>query len=128
MNLLLKSIRVIDPLTKRDAVCDVHIVDGIIERIGTKLTAPAGCDVREMKGMIAAPGFFDMHVHFREPGNEGAETIATGAACAAESGFTGVMLMPNTTPAIDSAAMVRFVRGRAKGALVDVFTSGCIRK
>jgi dihydroorotase len=128
MNILLKSIRLIDTATRKDDVCDILIVEGDIEKIAKKIAPPKGCVEYDMRGKIAAPGFFDMHVHFREPGNEDAETMQSGISCAADSGYTGVMLMPNTNPPIDNAALVHFLRTRHRAAIVDVQTSGCISK
>jgi len=128
MNLLLKSIRLIDPPSKRDAVCDVHLVDGIIMKIAPAIAPPLRCEVRDMRGMICAPGFFDMHVHFREPGDGEAEDDRLrrrvrrrervhGRAHDAEYG------------ASDRFRVGRARRARARpGGLVDVHTSGCISK
>ncbi len=128
MNILLKSIHLIDPAAERDEICDIHLVDGVITKIAKKITAPKGCVEMDMRGNIAAPGFFDMHVHFREPGNEDAETIQSGIACAADSGFTGVLTMPNTNPPIDIAPLVQFVKRRYYKPIVEVYPSGCITK
>ena len=84
-------------------------MDGRIERWGRNLTA-AGAQVIELRGKIVAPGFIDMHVHFREPGFEYKETIATGCAAAAAGGFTAVCCMPNTNPPIDDESVVRFIQ------------------
>jgi dihydroorotase len=123
MNLLLKNGRLIDPMTGRDETCDIHIVDGRIEKLGQNVSVPSSTKPIDLKGKIVAPGFLDMHVHLREPGFEHKETILTGCASAATGGFTAVACMPNTKPAIDDESVVRFIQERAKVALnglVDV--------
>jgi dihydroorotase len=123
MQMLLKGGRLLDPLARRDEECDIHLVDGRIERIGASLAAPAA-QVIDLRGKIVAPGFIDMHVHLREPGFEHKETIQTGAAAAAAGGFTAVCCMPNTHPAIDEESVIRYVQNKAAAALdglVDVF-------
>ncbi|MGE0880074.1 MAG: dihydroorotase [Acidimicrobiia bacterium] len=106
-------------------VADVVIGDdGRIAAIGSDLSAKR---VLDAGGCIVAPGFVDLHTHLREPGKEEAETIETGSRAAALGGYTAVVAMPNTTPAIDCAAVVREVLelGR-KARLCDVYSSGAI--
>ena len=124
MHLLLKGGRVIDPVSGRDEVMDLQIVDGRIAKMGVSIVAPAGSQVVDMKGKVVAPGFIDMHVHLREPGFEHKETILTGCTSAAAGGFTAVCCMPNTNPAIDDESVVEFIQAKAKIALnglVDVY-------
>lgn len=83
-------------------------------------------EVIDAKKLVCAPGFYDMHVHFREPGFEYKEDIETGAASAANGGFTGVCMMPNTNPPIDNPTVVEFVKNKAKDNLVDVHCSAKI--
>ena len=113
--------RVIDPTGSRDA--DVVIVDGRIAAVGTGLSADRTLDAA---GCIVAPGLVDVHTHLREPGKEEAETIETGARGAALGGYTAIVAMPNTTPAIDSAAVVQQVLDLGRTAPCDVRTSGAI--
>jgi dihydroorotase len=123
MNLFLKHCRLIDPAAGVDDVRDIHIVDGRIEKMGTRLTPPSGATVHDLKGIVAAPGFIDMHVHLREPGFEHKETILTGVSAAAAGGFTAVCCMPNTHPPIDDESVVRYIQSKARaamGGLVDV--------
>ncbi len=123
MQILLKGGRLIDPVTGRDETVDFHVVHGRIERMGQNLSAPAS-QLIDLRGKVVAPGFFDMHVHFREPGFEYKETIESGCAAAAAGGFTGVACMPNTNPAIDDESVIRFIQARARIALnglVDVY-------
>jgi dihydroorotase len=124
MKLLLKGGRLVDPVSGRDEVVDIQIVDGTIERIAAKITATAGVKEIDMSGKIVAPGFIDMHVHLREPGYEHKETIETGCASAAAGGFTAVACMPNTNPAIDDESVARYVHEKGKDVcegIVDVF-------
>ena len=128
MQLLLKGGRLIDPPTGRDEALDFLITDGSIERIGSNLSAPAA-QVIELRGKIVAPGFIDMHVHFREPGFEYKESIASGCEAAAAGGFTAVCCMPNTNPPIDDESLVHFIHARARvalGGLVDVHPIGAV--
>jgi len=123
MDILLSGATVIDPTTGTDGAANIHIKDGVIQSVGPDAKGGSGTQVIDLKGRVVAPGFVDMHVHLREPGFEYKETIATGTASAAAGGFTAVCCMPNTSPAIDDASVVRFIRERAAGSnggLVDV--------
>jgi len=115
--LLLRGGRVIDPSRNLDDVTDVLIVDGRIAGVGRNQGAPDGADVRDVRGLVVAPGLIDIHTHLREPGQEDRETIATGAMAAAAGGFTSVCAMPNTDPPIDNQSAVGFVvkQGAAAG-------------
>ena len=116
--LVLRGGRVVDPSRRFDAVADVLVIDGRIAAAGPGVATPDGAEVVEAAGLIVAPGLVDVHVHLREPGNEDAETIATGARAAAAGGFTAVCAMPNTDPVTDNQAAVGFVlaEGRRAGA------------
>lgn len=106
---------------------DVVVTDGIITEIGAHIDVPSGAAVLDASGCVVGPGLVDLHTHLREPGNEAAETVETGSRAAALGGYTAVLAMPNTTPAIDSAAVVSQVLalGNAAG-LVDVHVAGAI--
>lgn len=124
MHLMLKSGRLVDPITGRDGVFDIHIVDGRIEKIASSMGITSYAEVIDLRGKLVAPGFVDMHVHLREPGFEYKETILTGCTAAAAGGFTAVCCMPNTNPAIDDESVIKFIQNRAKvalGGLVDVY-------
>lgn len=128
-SLLLTGGRVVDPANHFDAVADVLILDGKISATGQNLSAPAGVETFDARGKIVSPGLIDLHVHFREPGQTAKENIATGAAAAARGGFTSVVCMPNTSPAIDSAATVALIHESANAqGLVNVFVSGAITR
>jgi dihydroorotase len=106
---------------------DVLVVDGRIVAIGGSVEVPSGGEVLDATGCIVGPGLVDLHTHLREPGNEAAETIETGSRAAALGGYTAVVAMPNTTPAIDCAAVVEQVLrlGRSTG-LCEVLVAGAI--
>jgi len=120
--LVIKGGRLLDATGERSA--DIVIGDdGRILAIGPDLSAPQTLDAT---GCIVTPGLVDLHAHLRQPGKEEAETVETGSRCAALGGFTAVVAMPNTTPAIDSAAVVREVQALGRTALCDVAISGAI--
>jgi dihydroorotase len=112
--LLITGGRVIDPASGLDAVADVAIADGKVAAIGEKLTRSPAQRVIDAEGCIVSPGLIDPHVHLREPGQEQKETLASGSAAAVAGGFTAVCCMPNTTPALDSPEVLRFVFDRAQ--------------
>jgi dihydroorotase len=124
--IVLRGGRVVDPASDVDQTLDVVIDGPEIVEVGEGLK-PAGAAIVDCAGAVVAPGFVDLHVHFREPGGEEAETIESGSRAAALGGFVAVCPMPNTNPAQDSASVVEFVwrRGREVG-LVDVFPIGAI--
>jgi dihydroorotase len=128
-SLLLIGGRVVDPANHFDSIADVLILDGKISAVGKKLSASAGVETFDAKGKIVSPGLIDLHVHFREPGQTAKENIASGTAAAARGGFTSVVCMPNTSPAIDTAGTVALIRERAeREGLVNVFVTGAITK
>jgi len=107
---LITSGRVIDPARGVDAVMDLLIQDGVISQVARGITQVAGVELVDASGKLVVPGLIDMHVHFREPGNEAAETIVSGALAALRGGFTSVACMANTTPPVDNRAVAEFVR------------------
>jgi dihydroorotase len=119
---------VVDPSAGIDGAYDVLVEDGRIARLSARIE-PADAEVLDLTGLCVCPGFIDMHVHLREPGQEWKETIATGTRAAAAGGFTGVACMPNTQPPIDSRSVVEFVLAQARqhGA-VPVYPIGCVSK
>jgi len=105
--------------------CDVAIADGTITAIGPGITSD-GEEV-DCRGTWIGPGFFDMHTHLREPGQEWKEDIESGSRAAAAGGYTGVVAMPNTAPAVDSGHLARYVADRgSEVGLVEVVPSGTI--
>lgn len=128
-NLLIINGRVMDPASGLDRDADVAVVDGRIAQIGPKLPRRHAERVIDAEGCFVVPGLIDPHVHLREPGNERAETIATGTAAAVVGGFTSVCCMPNTTPALDHDAMIEFIYTRTdRSGVCRVFPIGAISK
>jgi dihydroorotase len=122
-SLLIRGGRVIDPFSSTDAVLDVAIADGAIAAIGPKLDASPAARIIEAEGLLVTPGLIDPHVHLREPGQEHKETLATGSRAAVFGGFATVCCMPNTSPALDSPELLRFVEARAaETASCRIFT------
>ena len=115
---------VVDESGERRA--DLAISDGVIVAIGEGLDVAAGSVEVDAGGCVVAPGLVDLHTHLRQPGKEEAETIESGSRAAALGGYTAVLAMPNTTPAIDGAGIVREVQALAQTALCDVEVSGAI--
>ncbi len=125
-SLWISNARVIDPASKRDAVGDLFIKDGLIV---SSLSAAEKKKAKKIdaKGLVACPGLVDIHVHFREPGQTHKETIGTGTRAAAAGGFTSVVCMPNTAPTADSAGTIQFIKDVIeRDAVVKVFPTGCI--
>lgn len=116
----------VDPVSGRQGPGEIVVSDGVLEAV-TWLDG-AEADGIDDTGVVVAPGFVDLHVHCREPGNEDAETVASGLAAAAHGGFTTVCLMPNTTPALDDPAVLAHVRAAASasGSPVQALAWGAI--
>ena len=133
MQTLIKNGHVIDPANEIDGFFDILINNRKIEAVAPQGKIPAGKikddQIIDAKGCIVAPGFCDMHVHFREPGHEYKETIETGSASAAAGGFSTVAVMPNTSPVNDNRSVTELVISQAKKtALVNIFPIGAITK
>ena len=127
MDLVVKNGRIVDPSQKLDRVADILIRDGLIRTIGDGAFADA--PVFDATGLIVAPGFFDIHVHLREPGTEEAETIATGGSAAVAGGFTAVAAMPNTNPPNDNPSITYYILSEARrSSPARVFPIGAITK
>jgi len=128
VRLLIKNGRVVDPSSGTDKRLDVLIEKGKITQIKPKISA-SGAKLIDASGLIVAPGFIDMHVHLREPGQENKETIATGALAAARGGFTSIACMPNTYPVNDNRGVTEYILSEArKNAAVNVFPIASITK
>jgi dihydroorotase len=115
-DLLIRGAHVLDPRARHDASMDVLVRGGEIAELGApgSLEAPNGTDVIEATGVHLFPGFVDPHVHLRTPGQEHKEDLASGTAAAAAGGFCAVIAMPNTSPVIDNAALLRSLREAAE--------------
>src|SRR6478672_19524 len=121
-SLLIRGGRVIDPASKIDALLDILLRDGRVSDIAAPNKIRGGADEKfDARGLIVAPGFIDLHVHLREPGQVYKETIATGTAAAVAGGFTSVCCMPNTHPVLDSSEWITWVQQPERGAVVNVF-------
>ncbi|MFZ1700417.1 MAG: dihydroorotase [Pyrinomonadaceae bacterium] len=130
MKLLIANGHLIDPAAEENTGMNVLIEDGLVAAwLKPADGVPEGCDVFDAAGMLVAPGFIDMHVHLREPGQEHKETIASGCAAAVAGGWTGVCPMPNTNPVNDNAAITRYMIEQAeRSGLANVFPIGAITK
>jgi dihydroorotase len=127
--LLIRQVRVVSENSSAFQEADVLVEKGIIKSIAPGLPVPRNAKVIEGRNRLLMPAMFDAHVHFREPGFEAKEDIASGTEAAINGGITGIVMMPNTSPAIDSASVVKMVLDKAKAvARIPVYTSGCITK
>src|SRR5258708_4975395 len=131
--LLIKGGRIIDPSQQLDRIGDLLIEDGRVKSIdepGSEgIVSASDSEVFDASGLIVAPGFIDLHVHLREPGEEYKETIASGAAAAVAGGFTSICAMPNTMPVNDNASVTRFIIDKAREAgLARVYPVGAITR
>lgn len=126
-SLLIQGGRVLDPSRDLDAIANVVVEGGRIRYVGPR--SERVDRVIDARGLVVCPGLIDMHVHFREPGKEQEETIASGAAAAANGGFTSVAAMPNTEPAVDNEASAEFVTLQARRTgKANVFPIGAVTK
>lgn len=127
MKLVLRNGRVVCPASGLDAKLDVLIDGGRIASLGRGLKPP-GARLFDAAGLTVVPGFIDLHVHLREPGQEHKETIETGARAAARGGFTTICCMPNTTPVNDCAEVTRFILDRSRTAAVHVLPIAAVSR
>ena len=128
MKLLLENGRVLDPSSGLDGDLDILIDDGKIAGIDRNISA-ADAQKVDVRGLILCPGFIDMHVHLREPGQEWKETVASGTRAAAAGGFTGVACMPNTVPVNDNRSVTEMILAQtANHGTVPVYPIGCVTK
>ena len=122
---ILKNVRVVDPNRNIDEVMDLGIENGVMADPATLKNA----EIIDLTGKIAAPGFMDIHVHLRQPGNTAAETIQTGTEAAAFGGFTAIVPMPNTSPAADTPGAIELLKKTAaECSPVKVYPCGCMTK
>lgn len=130
MKLLIANGHLIDPAAQENTGMSVLIEDSKVSAwLRPNETPPEGCEVFDASGLLVAPGFIDLHVHLREPGQEHKETIASGCAAAVAGGWTSVCPMPNTDPVNDNAAITRYMIEQAEHAgLANVFPIGAITK
>lgn len=117
VSLLITGARVIDPATGEDRVRDLALLDG---RVAQPEQLPRDAERLDGSGLVAAPGFCDLHAHLRDPGDEAAELLASGGRAAARGGFTTICAMPNTSPPLDDAGRVRALLDAARDVAVRV--------
>ena len=128
MTLLIRNGRVIDPASNVDMTADVLVENGIVSKVMPQIQDQADQQINA-EGCYVMPGFIDLHVHLRDPGQEHKETVVTGAAAAARGGYTTIVAMPNTKPVVDNADVVNYVHNKAKNmAKVNILQAGAITK
>ena len=135
MNLLIKSAKIIDSNSKHHKkIMDVFIKNGKIEKISKSIksckeSVASGKEIEfAANNLHLSPGWFDLHANFSEPGNEQKETLESGSNAAKKGGFTGVMIMPNTTPSLDNKGMIKYILNASKGNIVDLLPAGNLTK
>lgn len=121
--MILKEIRMIDPLTGKDEIGNLHIANGKIVEDGSEDGKEINC-----KGLVCFPGLIDLHVHLRDPGFTYKEDIETGTKAAAAGGFTTVCCMPNTNPVIDNIETINYIQEKAKTASCKVLPVAAVTK
>lgn len=139
--LWIKNCHIIDPVSDRDEIADILLDESEILKIKADLTKEEIQEIADLhkvdpeeillvdaRGLTAIPGLVDVHVHFRDPGFEYKEDICTGAKAAAAGGFTSVVLMANTKPAVDNEETLRYVQEKAKQTDIRIYQAGCITK
>ena len=108
-SMIFRNARIVDPARNIDAWGDIAVVDGVIAEV----SEAGGAEEIDLGGLVLTPGFIDLHVHLRQPGNPMAETISTGTAAAAAGGFTSIVAMPNTNPPADTVGAIELLRNTA---------------
>lgn len=127
--LLIRTAKVVDPNSAHhQKVVDILIENGNIKAIGQNIEAPTNAQIIEEEGLHVSPGLFDLHVNFKDPGHEWKEDIQSGLLAASKGGFTGVVSMPSTLPAVDTKAQVEYARKMGSGTAVDLHPAGSITK
>lgn len=128
MKQVFKGGRVIDPKNNRDEQADILVENGSISEVSEDIDA-SDAEIIDVTGKILVPGLIDMHTHLREPGQEAKEDFQSGSMAAAAGGFTTVATMPNTSPVVDNAALIRSLQTRAKEiGLVHIEIIGALTK
>ena len=126
-NVVLKNGTIIDPFNNSEKKGDIHIENGKIKAVG-KISTPKSSEIIDCKNLNITHGFFDLHVHFREPGGEDKEDLNSGSLAALAGGFTGVCTMPNTNPPIDSPESIRYIIDRSEECPIYIYPIGSITK
>lgn len=125
MDILFRNIKLISPSDGINLVTDILIADGIIKKIGKVNSFKKTIKEINGKGKTCIPGLFDMHVHFREPGQTHKEDLKSGSESASNGGFTGVLCMPNTAPPVDSVQLLESLIDKSKNLITDVHFAAC---
>jgi dihydroorotase len=126
LNILFKNIQIISPSDNLSKKADLLIENGIISSFELNSKIPEDTRIIESDSFTCMPGLFDMHVHFRDPGQTYKEDIESGLNAAMNGGFTGVLLMPNTIPPIDNPETIEYIRNKTLNSLSDVCISACV--
>ena len=126
MEMLIKNAVVVSPADKLNEKTDILIKDGVIAEIGSGITSDG--EIIDADGLCAVPGFVDMHVHLRDPGQTHKEDIITGCKAAAAGGVTSLLAMPNTNPTTDSPEIVKYILDKAKDADSRVYVAASVTK
>ena len=127
--ILIQQVTVVSAASRQPGPVDVLIEGGRYRFLKPGAALPEGCRMVKADGKLLLPGLFDLHAHLREPGREDAETIASGTAAAVNGGFTGLLMMPDTSPALDNGGMVQSVADIArKSSPIPVSVAGCISR
>ncbi|MCQ2514726.1 MAG: dihydroorotase [Ruminococcus sp.] len=124
--MLIKNATVVSPADNLNSKLDILIKDGIISEIGENLCSNG--EIIDAEGLYAVPGFVDMHVHLRDPGQTQKEDIITGCKAAAAGGVTSLLAMPNTNPTVDNAETVKYILDKAENAVARVYVAASITK
>lgn len=128
VTLLMRGAHIVDPVGGRDGLFDIFIEKGIIKEISKKIAAVSGVHVFEGKGLHVFPGFIDLHVHFREPGFEHKETIASGCHAALRGGFVACVTMPNTQPPCDNQSVIEHILSKSSEIPYRLLPAGTLTK
>jgi dihydroorotase len=129
MDILIRSAKIVDSGSSLNGrATDIHIKNGVISAIKSGITAAKDTQVIEANGLCVSPGWFDMQVNFRDPGLEYKEDLVSGPEAAARGGFTGVAVMPSTSPPLHSKAEIEYVKNKTKGMLTDVYPVGALSR
>jgi len=129
MKIIIREAKIIDPKSEfHNQIVDVQIENGIVKKIGAKLSNDNELEEIQLDNLHLSQGWFDSSVSLGEPGFEDRETIANGLNVAAKSGFTGIALQPNSTPVIDNQSQVNFVKSKSIGFATDLFPIGALTK
>ena len=125
--ILFQNVEILDPLKGSNKKGNILIINGKIAEIG-KFDQPSGIKIIDAKGLTLTQGFCDLHVHFREPGNEDKETLFSGSRAALAGGFTRVCAMPNTRPPIDSPELISYIIEKSKDCPINIHPIGAVTK